>query len=120
MILRSEVVEFLSLFKGCIMLDLFHVRDRDKNLQGLIDLEMDITERKELLLSLQPEDYVKGPEPDDTDSNKEVWFFGKKHNGKEVYIKMRVVQDPKMSDLFRAMIWSFHPAENRLSYPLVK
>ena len=115
---RSEVVEFLRLFKGCIMLDLFYVRDRDKNLQGMLDLEMDVTERKEVLLSLEPEDYVKGPEPDDTDYDKEVWIFGKECNAKEVYIKMRVVQDPKKTNLSRAMLWSFHPAENKLNYPL--
>ena len=115
---HSEVIEFLRLFKGCMMLDLFHVRDRDKNIQGLLDLEMDTTERKEVLLSLEPEDYVKGPEPDDTDSGKEVWFFGKEYNGKEIYIKMRVVQDPKIKDRYRAMIWSFHPVKNKLDYPL--
>ena len=93
MAVRSDVIEFLSLFKGCLMLVFFHVRHREKNIQGLIDLEMDTTKRKEVLLSLEPEDYVKGPEPDDTDSGKEVWVFGKEYNVKEIYIKMRVVQN---------------------------
>ena len=115
---RHDVVEFLNLFKGCIMLDLFHVKDRETNLQGLLDLGMDTTERKEVLLGLEPEDYVKGPEPDDTDSDKDVWFFGKEYYGKEIYIKMRVVQDRRNKKLYRAMIWSFHPAKNKLDYPL--
>lgn len=118
MVERPDVVGFLNRFKGCMMLDLFHVRDREKNTQGLLDLGMDTTERKEVLLSLEPENYVKGPEPDDTDSDKEVWLFGKEYNGKEIYIKLRVVQDPKKKNLYRAMIWSFHPAKNKLDYPL--
>jgi len=117
MVERPDVVGFLNLFKGCMILDLFHVRDREKNLQGLLDLGMDIAERKEVLLSLEPEDYVKGPEPDDTGSDKEVWFFGKEYNGKEIYIKLRVVRDTKKKNLHRALIWSFHPAENKLNYP---
>lgn len=118
MAVRSEVIEFLSLFKGCIMLDLFYVRDREKNIQGLIDLEMDTTERREVLLGLEPDNYVKGPEPDETDSDKEVWIFGKEYTGKEIYIKMRVIQVPRIKDRYRAMIWSFHPAEYTLDYPL--
>lgn len=117
MVERPDVVGFLNLFKGCMILDLFHVRDREKNLQGLLDLGMDIAERKEVLLSLEPEDYVKGPEPDDTGSDKEVWFFGKEHDGKEIYIKLRVVRDTKKKNLHRALIWSFHPAKNKLNYP---
>ena len=37
---------------------------------------------------------------------------------KEIYIKIRVVQDPKIKDRYRAMIWSFHPVENTMDYTL--
>ncbi len=117
---RQDVVEFLNLFKGCMMLDLFYVKDRETNLQGLLDLGMNTTERKEVLLGLEPEDYVKGPEPDDTDSDKDVWFFGKEYNNKEIYIKMRVAQDHSNKELYRAMIWSFHSAKHKLNYPLAE
>ena len=115
---RSDVIEFLSLFKGCMMLDLFHVRDRDKNIQGLLDFEMDTTERKEVLLSLEPNNYAQGPVPDDMYNDKEVWIFGKEFNGKEIYIKLRLVQNSKNKDLFRAIVFSFHLAEHKLKYPL--
>lgn len=117
MVGRSDVAGFLRLFKGCMMLDLFDVRGREQNIQGLLDLGMDCTERKDVLLGIQPEDYVKGPEPDDTDSNKEVWFFGKEYRGIEIYIKLRVAQDPKNKNVLRAMIWSFHPTKYKLTYP---
>jgi len=118
--LRSEVLEFLNLLKGCLMLDLFHVRDRQKNIQSLIDLGMNVTERKQVLLSLEPEDYVKGPEPDETDVDKVIWVFGKRYNGKEIYIKIRVDQDSKIKGRYRAVVWSFHAAENKLDYPLAE
>ncbi len=115
---RHSVVEFLNLLKGCMMLDLFYIRDREKNLQCLLDLGMDTTERKEILLGLEPEHYVKGPEPDETDSDKEIWVFGKEYKGIEIYIKLRVVQNPRNKNRYFAMIWSFHPAENVFNYPL--
>ncbi|MBC8372449.1 MAG: type II toxin-antitoxin system MqsR family toxin [Phycisphaerae bacterium] len=115
---RAEVVDFLNLFKGCVMLEPLHVRDRDKNRQGLIDLGITPDERKEILLGLKPENYASGPTPDDTDDTKEVWIFGRQVLGKEVYIKLRVVEDPRKQGAHRATVWSFHPAEFTMKYPL--
>lgn len=115
---QHDVVSFLRLLKSCMMLDLFDVRGREKNIQGLLDLGMDCTQRKEVLLGLEPKDYVKGPEPDDFYSEKEFWFFGQEFNGTEIYIKMRIIQDPKNKNVLRAMIWSFHPAKHKQAYPL--
>lgn len=114
----SEVVAFLGSFKGCLILDLFHIEEREKNLQALFDLGMDCTERKEVLLGLEPKNYVKGPEPDEMYNEKEFWFFGSEFNGTEIYIKMRIIPDPKNSSIDIALIWSFHPAEQELTYPL--
>ena len=115
---RDDVVDFLRQFKSCIMLELLRVKERKKNRQALIDLEITSNERKEMLLGLEPADYVSGPMPDDTDDSKEVWVFGKEVKGTEVYIKLRVVQDPRCKNAYRAMIWSFHPAEYKMKYPL--
>jgi len=115
---RTEVVNFLNLFKGCLMLDRFSVKDREKNLQALIELGITTSERKESLLGLVPEDYVAGPKPDDTDSTKEIWEFGKTVADKDVYIKLRVVPVPGRKNLYHATIWSFHSAEYPLKYPL--
>ena len=115
---RAEVVDFLNLFKGCVMLGPLHVRDREKNRQGLIDLGITPDERKETLLGLEPENYVSGPEPDDTDDTKKVWVFGKELRNTEVYIKLRVVEDPRRQGAHRATVWSFHQAEFKMKYPL--
>ena len=115
---RAEVVDFLNLFKGCARLEMLHVKSRDVNTQGLIDLGITANERTETLLSLQPEDYVSGPMPDDTDEDKEIWIFGLQVRSLEVYIKLRVVEDPGKQGAARAMVWSFHPAEHAMKYPL--
>ena len=115
---RDDVVDFLRLFKGCIMLDLLHVKDREKNRQALIDLGITPDERKEALLGLEPTNYVSGPMPDDTDDTKEVWVFGKEVQGTEVYIKLRVVQDSRRKNAYRATVWSFHPAQYTMKYRL--
>lgn len=115
---RAEVVDFLNLFKSCVTLERWHVRDREKNRQGLIDLNITPAERRGILLRLVPEDYSDGPKPDDTDDTKEVWEFGRDVGGTEVYIKLRVVQDPRRRNTYNALVWSFHPAEYPLRYPL--
>jgi hypothetical protein len=115
---RDEVVSFLSLFKGCIILDRYVVKDREKNRQGLIDLGITPDQRREVLLGLTPEDYHAGPKPDDTDDTKEVWEFGRDVEGVEVYIKLRVVQNPRKKTVHHATVWSFHPAEHPMKYPL--
>lgn len=115
---REEAVGFLNLFKGCIMLDRLAVRSREKNRQGLIDLGLTPDQRREILLGLTPEDYCAGPKPDDTDDTREVWEFGRDVEGTEVYIKLRVVQDPRKKGVHHALVWSFHPAEHPMKYRL--
>jgi len=115
---RSEVVSFLNLFKGCIALNNWVTKDRQKNRQSLVDLDMTPDQRREVLLGLEPEDYVAGPQPDDTDATKEVWIFGKHVEGAEIYIKMRVAPVPGRQGVHWALLWSFHVAEHALKYPL--
>jgi len=115
---RDEVIGFLNLFKGCLMIGRFTIKGREKNRQALIDLGISPSERREILLGLEPEDYVAGPTPDDTDGSKKVWVFGKNLKGTELYIKLRVVKHPGKSTAYDAVAWSFHPAEFRMTYPL--
>ena len=115
---RQDVVEFLNLFKSATMLGYLHVRDREKNMQALVDLGVTPSERKELILGLTPEDYMAGPKPDDTDPEKEVWEFGANVQGVEVYIKLRLARDPRKRNVYHATVWSFHPAEFPMRYPL--
>jgi hypothetical protein len=115
---RRDVVGFLHLFKGASMAGLLTVRGREKNRQGLIDLGLSAAERREVLMGLEPEDYVAGPKPDDTDDTEEVWEFGKDIGGADVYIKLRVSPDRNKRNVHHALVWSFHPAEFPLKYPL--
>ena len=118
MTLRDEVVGFLLLFKGCVMLGRLEVKDRAKNRQGLIDLGITPDRRREVLQGLEPEHYVAGPKPDDTDDTREVWEFGATVEGREVYIKLRAAPDPRKKNIWRGLVWSFHPAERSMRYPL--
>jgi len=115
---RKEVVEYLRVLKQCVMLDRLHVMNRSKNRQSLLDLGISAQQRRDVLLGLVPEDYVAGPEPDRSDGAKEVWKFGKDVEGESVYIKLRVVEDPKKRGVYHATIWSFHPAEFPMKHPL--
>ena len=115
---RQEVVEFLHIFKSCSMLNRYTVKDREKNRQALINLGVSASDRRNIIMGLEPEDYVGGPKQDATDNTKKIWEFGKRISGTDVYIKLRVAKDPRKSHVHHALVWSFHPAEFPLKYPL--
>lgn len=115
---RNEVRDWLRTFKACVLANRWYVRSRKKNRETLLELGMSTEERREVLLRLEPEDYVSGPEPDHTDPDgKEVWVFGKVVEETEIYIKLRVTEDPRTRNQHRALVWSFHEAEWELNYP---
>ena len=108
---RQEVAEFLDTFKVCSsMFGRYSIKDRKKNRQALIDLGISADQRFEVLMGLEPDDYVAGPKPDHTDSSKEVWEFGKTVEGTDVYIKLQVAQHRRKRNVHYAVVWSFHPA----------
>lgn len=115
---REEVLEFLRVFKVCSGLGCMSTKGREKNLQGLEDLGLTANERREIIMGLEPEDYVAGPKEDDTDYTKEIWVFGKTVGETAVYIKLRVTPDPRKKNTNHALVWSFHRAEFPLKYPL--
>lgn len=118
MALRTDVRDFLNLFKGAVEYGHFSVKDRHKNIQALIDLNMTPSQQREILLGLTPEDYMDGPKPEDQDSTKEVWEFGKKIDEHEIYIKLRVTPVKGKRNVYFALVWSFHPAEFPIRNPL--
>lgn len=115
---REQVAEFLTAFKAAMDLGFWHLKNREKNLQGIEALGLTINGAKETIGGLTPANYVSGPEPDDTDASKEVWVFGAQVDQTEVYIKLRLAQDPRRRNVRWALTWSFHPAERPLRYPL--
>ncbi len=89
--------------------------DRSKNTQALLDLELTSKQRIEVIQSLSIEDYSEGPYTDNLNNLGEMWVFGKKVKGVEIYIKISM--GSKSSPV---ICISFHPAEKSLKYPLKK
>lgn len=111
----AEIAAFLEAFAakraeaGLIFLE------REKNVQGILDLEITAKRRSQVLSQLKPEDYYRGPKPDSVNTGAAYWEFGKQVKKKEVYIKLSLGLDGQP---VRCM--SFHPAERTITYPLKK
>ena len=116
---RQEVARFLSEFKAALMLGficwLKRSADGKAHLSGL---NINRNQAIEHLHALTPENYSKGPEPDDFEPTRDVWFFGSDVVGTEAYIKLAVQPDPRKRTVIHAVIWAFHAAEHPVHYPL--
>jgi hypothetical protein len=109
----EEVNTFLRDFK--LKHEFFAIRfiGRSKNLQTLLDLEIDEGDRLKCILSLETKDYYRGPSPDpDFPESGEVWEFGTNVKNTEVYIKIKIGMFNKS-----VICLSFHKAEFEITYP---
>lgn len=109
---KSEIKSFLDEFK--IKMKTFGVifKDREKNLQALLDLEITAIERNEHLLNLKVEDYYGGPKTDSYDPESlSFWEFGITLKKTQVYIKISLWKSKKV------LCISFHPAERKMIFP---
>ena len=110
---KEQVEDFLKRLKEKIkVFDIIFRDDRGKNLQTLATLEITPIYRKQVVLSIEPEDYVEGPIVDTLNKMGEMWVFGKNVKGQEVYIKITLGQ-PNSSTI----CISFHIAEHPLNHP---
>ena len=66
------------------------------------------------LFSLSVDDYCHGPD-DDRDRPGLIWVFGKRVEGMEIYIKLKLAEVGKEAI---AKCLSFHPADFPLCFPL--
>lgn len=111
---REKVAKFLKEFKKIATtgrgLDLI---PRAENITCLAELRITKKNQKEEIMNLTVDDHCEGPEPD-KDRPGEVWLFGKRISGKEVYIKLKIAQVGKETI---AKCLSFHPARHPLSFP---
>jgi hypothetical protein len=114
---RASVAGFLMAFKLAIDYDRCSFRGRPRTEQDLIDLNVTKRQAMDLIRELTPDNYSSGPSPDDTDQTKEVWVFGSRTEGMEVYIKLRL-NPTRRGEMPRGTIWSFHKAEHPMRYPL--
>ncbi|MBN2217132.1 MAG: hypothetical protein JW719_07130 [Pirellulales bacterium] len=116
---RREVADFLSAFKAALSLGHRKLRRRaDEKKAHLSGLQITQNEADTYLMSLTPDNYSRGPEPDDFASEQNVWVFGCDINGTEAYLKLALEPDRRRRTVVHAVIWSFHPAEYPIRYPL--
>ena len=110
---RRKVVLFLHLMKMAAHQRFVFV-NRHKNLETLASLGITRGHAESLVLGLQPSDYVSGPDPDRNNPGLEMWVFGLRAAGSEVYVKLQVISDPPVA----CVCISFHEPDRPLHYPL--
>ncbi len=109
---KEQVEAFLKRLKEKIkVFDIVFRDDRGKNLQTLATLEINTTVRKQVIMNIEPEDYVEGPIVDILNKVGEMWVFGKNVKGQEVYIKITLGL-PNNSTI----CISFYIAEHKMNY----
>jgi hypothetical protein len=116
---RQDVAHFLLDFKAALTLE--HVRwvsREDQAKAPLSGLEVTRNQAVNCLKELTPDNYSKGPDPDDFQDDQEVWVFGMDVLGVEAYIKVALQQDSRRRSVRHALIWSFHKAEYPMRYPI--
>lgn len=112
--IKKQVERFLKDFKlKTEIWNILFLDDRGKNRQALFDLDIRPNDRKNHILSLNPEDYSEGPKEDEQMLGSELWIFGKEINNEEVYIKISLGK-PQL----QTICISFHIAEYPMNYPL--
>lgn len=113
MVRPSQVALFITEFRQywppkCIVIN------TPKNVQALADLNITPKQRQEIILHLGAHNYCEGPLVDHDRGGDGIWIFGKKVEGRQIYIKLKMVN---VSETYYASCLSFHPAERSLTYP---
>lgn len=110
---KWEVDEYLKALKVKInIFGILFLDDRGKNQQALHDLEISPIRRKEIINSLNVENYSEGPLSEKMRGILPMWVFGKEVKKKEVYIKVSMGTENNT-----AVCISFHIAEHPMNYP---
>jgi hypothetical protein len=112
--IEAEVVKFLNEFKAIANRNGVYFVPRVDFIKTLKALGITRAICKDELLSLSAENYCRGPE-DDRDRPGQIWVFGKRIEGTELYIKLKMTKAGKDKI---AKCLSFHPAESQLCSPL--
>ncbi|MDP2322834.1 MAG: hypothetical protein Q8N51_02265 [Gammaproteobacteria bacterium] len=117
---RDQVSEFLRQFKTAMNFAPTGLKllNPEKNTQALLDLGLLPAQRRDIILSLNPDNYCSGPSPDDADPTKDVWIFGYQMDGEEIYIKLRLSPGKAKDSFSTPVVWSFHSAAFPMKYPL--
>jgi len=106
---------FLKEFKKIVTQERgLDIVDRKENLKSLLKLGITKKNCKHEILDLSVSDYCAGPKPD-KDRPGEIWEFGKKNSGHDVYIKLKIAETGSIKI---AKCISFHIAEFPIINPL--
>ena len=115
----AMIVAFLKEFKRLVAesdVDIFVKRKEYQD--AFVELGIAISDAYNVLMSLSIDNYCSGPEPDkDRPGTGSIWEFGTETDGKEVYIKLKIVES---GDKKYAKCISFHRAKYPIDYPLKK
>jgi hypothetical protein len=111
---EAEISSFLNEFKLIAKNRGVYFITRQEFIMTLTSLGITRAICQDELLSLSVEDYCRGPE-DDRDRPGQVWIFGRRFEGTELYIKLKLAKVGKETI---AKCLSFHPAEFPLCFPL--
>ena len=85
---------------------------RKKNLQALLDLELNPSQREKVLNQLEVGDFYKGPKEDGIVKGTLFWEFGRVVKGNVIYIKISLGVEGKPVRCI-----SFHPAAREITHP---
>lgn len=114
---RTQVELFLAQFRESWPPRCLISGERDKNLQGLADLNLTAKQREAEIMGLSVENYHDGPLENKSRGGQGIWIFGKVTNGTEVYIKLNIFE---AGGQLHATCISFHPAERCMKYPFAQ
>lgn len=112
--IEIQVSIFLKEFKKIVTQERgLDIVDRKENLSSLLQLGLTKKNCEHEILSLSVSDYCAGPRPD-KDRAGVIWEFGKKINGHDVYIKLKIAE---AGSVRIAKCISFHVAQHPLINP---
>ena len=111
-----DIESFLIDFK--FKLDIFGILfrdDRNKNAHTLAMLEITPNDRIKILKQLKIDNYSEGPIAEKLYNNADMWIFGAKVKGYEIYIKISMGLPNS-----KTICISFHVAEYPMKFPFKK
>jgi hypothetical protein len=83
----------LRLKNACTTMSTVYLVNRDKNIQSMTDLGIDMSDVKAICMELVPGDQRVGPVSDDGGRPGEVWIFHPTYKGISMYLKLSLVSD---------------------------
>lgn len=109
-----KINEFLINCKNAIVSNDFTIINRKKYKEFLESFKLFIDEPKNIILELEPGDYISGPEEDKNNPlEKDIWIFKKQYNNSNceiinLYIKLKLIYN---NNKYYVKCISFHKDE---------